>query len=56
VLDVLLGNGDLAEELFPAHVGQYAEDVLDVRAVDFVPPVPPVPQVAQVKASEVRPL
>ena len=53
-LYVLLGNADDRDELFPAHVGQYAEEAFDdVRAVDFAAPVP---QVAHVKASDVRPL
>ena len=54
VLEVLLGKGDLADELFPAHVGQYAElelvGTLDAAAVVFCGP-----QVAQAKES-LRPL
>jgi len=58
VLAVLLGNADdLAEELFPAHVGQYAEEELtDVRGADGDALVFWEPQVAQVKESVVRPL
>ena len=52
MLEVLLANGDRAEELLP-HVGQYAGEVLcaDVLALAFC-----VPQVAHEKESAVRPL
>ena len=54
VLEVLPGKGDRADELFPAHVGQYAEselvDTFGAVAVAFCGP-----QVAQAKES-LRPL